>query len=691
MIAKQDLLIEIGTEEMPPTSLKRLATAFQSEMAQLIDANKLAYDSIRWLATPRRLSLYISQLDTAQEDLEQERRGPSVDAAFDDAGKPSKATEGFARSVGAAVDELQTIETEKGKWLAFKQLIKGKQTSELIPAMVETALGKLPIAKRMRWGDSDVEFVRPIQWLLFIHGDNVISTRVMNIESGNYSFGHRVHHPDAITINHATDYIDVLKTKGKVIVDFDERRSLILEQVNKLAAETGGEAVIEEELLDEVTALVEWPVAFVGNYDEHFLKLPEEVLIASMQDHQKYFPVKDSKQQLLPCFITVANLESKQPELVRQGNERVIQPRLSDASFFWKRDIDRGLESHVDGLQMVVYQKQLGTLHDRMKRLQHHCDFLAQTIGADAANTQRAAELCFCDLLTEMVYEFPELQGTMGKYYADAAGENQDVCVALEEFYQPRYAGDDLPHNAVGQCLAIAEKIDSLLGIFAIGKAPTGAKDPFALRRSAIGLMRILVECELDIDLAALLEHAANAFPEAIKAHAAINDVQSFLQERLRRYYLDEGVDSDTLAAVMAINITKPLDFHQRLQAVTAFRGLAEADSLAAANKRIANILKKNNVSGTGNIDAALLEEEAETALAEQLDAHKQQLAPLISNRDYQASLSLLAGLRDNVDRFFDQVMVMCEDEKIRQNRLALLQNLNKLFLEIADISKLQG
>ncbi len=691
MSSKQDLLIEIGTEEMPPTSLKRLGMAFQAEMNQLFETNQLSFETSHWLATPRRLALLVTQIDTAQEDIEQEKRGPSLDVAFDANGKPGKATEGFARSVGATIDELETIETDKGQWLAFKQFIKGKQTVELVPEMVETALGKLPIAKRMRWGSSDIEFVRPVKWLLFMLGGNVIDCEVMGINSGNCTYGHRFLHPDAIRIKQASDYIDALRTTGKVVVDFDERQSLITQQVNKEASTTGGEAIIDPALLDEVTALVEWPMAFTGEFDKAFLELPGEVLIATMQDHQKYFPVRDKQQRLLPCFIGVANIVSKQPELIKLGNERVIQPRLSDASFFWKRDINKGLASHVDGLGLVIYQKQLGTLKDRMLRLQHHCEYLAPKINASPDHTRRAAELCFCDLLTEMVFEFPELQGTMGKYYAEAAGETDEVCAALEEFYCPRFAGDNLPDNAVGQSLAIAEKIDSLLGIFAIGKAPTGAKDPFALRRAAIGLLRIIIECELDIDLPELLNHAAAAFPESINAGDSIADVLSFLQERLRRYYLDAGIDSDTLSAVLAVAGTRPLDFHHRLQAVTAFRSLSEADSLAAANKRIANILKKNNVTGNSTIDPSLLQEEAEKTLATKLEEHRQKLKPLLNNRDYQSSLSLLAGLRESVDNFFDQVMVMCDDEKVRQNRLALLQNLNKLFLEIADISRFQG
>ena len=691
MSNKQDLLIEVGTEEMPPTSLKRLALAFHDEVQGLLENERLNFASMRWLATPRRLVLLISAIDTAQADVKQDRRGPSVDVAFDEDGKPTKATEGFARSCGVSVEQLTTKETDKGSWLMHSSLVKGKTLAELLPAIVETALGKLPIAKRMRWGDSDVEFVRPIKWFFFLLGNEAIRCNVMGMTSQDVSYGHRFHHPQPIQVKSVGDYLEQLKTEGRVIVDYQQRRAVILDQVRKLAAELEGEALIDEGLLDEVTALVEWPVAFVGEFNPDFLRLPREVLIATMQDHQKYFPVIDQQDQLQACFIGVANIESAQPHLVKEGNERVIQPRLSDAAFFWQRDLQRGLSSHIDGLAHVLYQKQLGNLHDRMQRLMQHANYLSQQIGADPDKTRRAAELCFCDLLTEMVFEFPELQGIMGKYYAEAAGEDAEVCAALDEFYRPRFAGDVLPANKVGQSLAIAEKIDSLLGIFAIGKAPTGARDPFALRRSAIGLLRILIEGELDVDLRQLLQQASNAFPDTIKTEEVIEQVLTFLQERLRRYYLDEGVDNDVVEAVLAVCSEQPLDFHQRLQAVTNFRKLPEAESLAAANKRIANILKKSEVAAGASVDAGLLQEQAEKTLASLLDDYRQQLQPLMENRDYQASLALLAGLREAVDSFFDNVMVMCEDDKIKQNRLALLQNLNTLFLEIADISRLQG
>ena len=691
MSKKQDLLIEIGTEELPPKSLKRLATAFHQEICDALKDNDLDFIETSWLASPRRLAVIINQLDINQTDKQQQRRGPAISAAFDDDGKPTRATEGFAKSCGIAVDQLEKLETEKGSWLVFDTLVKGKKTQELIPDMINKALKRLPIAKRMRWGSNDFEFVRPIKWILLLLGTETIDCEIMGVKSGNYSYGHRFHHPEAIIIKQAADYAETLKQNGKVLADYNERHSLIKDQVETIAAKNNGTAVIDPDLLDEVTALVEWPISFVGNFNPDFLKLPKEVLIASMQDHQKYFPILDKQRTLLPSFICVTNIESKQPDFIKQGNERVIQPRLSDAAFFWERDLKNGLAKHIDGLNKVVYQKELGTLHEKSERLKNIISSMAKPLNIDTYNAKRAAELCFCDLLTEMVSEFPALQGTMGKYYAEADGEDADVTIALEEYYQPRFAGDDLPTTTLAQCLAISEKIDTLVGIFSIGKAPTGDKDPFGLRRSAIGLLRIIIECELDIDLKELLDLAASNYPSKVKAKDITDDVFKFLMERLRRYYLDEGVSNDTFESVLAINPSKPLDFHHRLTAVTEFRKLAEADSLAAANKRISNILKKSDFNNTLKVKDELLVEESEILLAKTLKEYQKNVVPMINDRDYKSALTELAGLRESVDSFFDNVMVMCDDDDIKNNRLALLSNLNSLFLETADISKLQG
>ena len=691
MADKKDLLIEIGTEEMPPTSLKKLAKAFQQETGLALEQQKLGFEKIDWYATPRRLALIIKQLDCAQQDIEQERRGPSVDVAFDTSGKPTKATEGFARSCGVSVEELGEMETEKGKWLCFTTNIKGKQTSELLPTIVETALNKLPIAKRMRWGNNDTEFVRPIKWLLFLFGNQIIECKTMGMQSGKLSFGHRFHHPGPISISSVNEYVEQLKNTGKVIVDYVTRRDLILQDVKRLADLEKGEVTFDEELLDEVTSLVEWPVAFVGTFDKSYLTLPKEVLIASMQDHQKYFPVMDKEQNLLPKFIAVSNIESKSPELIQHGNERVIQPRLSDAAFFFNRDKTNGLASNIEKLKDVIFQKKLGTLFDRKERIKQHVNHLATILDVEKDEVARAADLCLCDLLTEMVYEFPELQGVMGNYYAQEMGESSEVCSALEEFYLPRFSGDILPLTNTGKCLAIAGKVDSLLGIFAIGQAPTGTKDPFALRRAAIGLLRIIIESKLEIDLKDLFQAAAKAFPDNIQAADAVDDLLAFLKERLRRYYQDEDISNDVIEAVLAVYNNRPLDYHHRLNAVNTFRQHDAAESLAAANKRISNILKKNKNANSDEIVQNLLTEDAEITLASNLADLQKKIAPLIQNKDYQQALALLAGLKESVDDFFDNVMVMADDEATKNNRLALLKNLHTLFIQIADISKLQA
>ncbi len=691
MSDKRDLLIEIGVEEMPPGSLKPLASAFHQSLSQALENGQLNFTDCQWFATPRRLGLLIQQLDTAQADITQQRKGPSVEAAFDESGKPTKATEGFARSCGVTVDQLERLETDKGTWLAFTQQIKGKQSTELLPELIEQALKRLPIAKRMRWGNSDIEFVRPIKWILLLFGQDAIACNIMGVESGTHSYGHRFHHPQPIAIKSVDQYLSTLKDQAFVIADYSERQSMIKQQAKSLADDLHGEAIIDADLLDEVTSLVEWPVAFVGNFDQQFLSLPKEVLIANMQDHQKYFPLKDKDGKLMACFIGIANIDSTDPAQLRNGNERVIQPRLSDAAFFWEKDIKFGLENRVDALKQVIYQKQIGNLHERKNRITEIASYLAKHINADQTKTKRAAELCLCDLLTEMVYEFSELQGTMGKYYATAAGEDQDVADALEAFYLPRYSGDELPSDPIAQCLSLSGKVESLLGIFAIGKIPTGDKDPYGLRRAAIGALRILVEGKLDIDLRALLDHSAEQFDASLKAEQQVQAVFDFMMERLRRYYLDLGINPDVFDAVAAVTPDNLLDFDQRLQAVTAFRQLPEAESLAAANKRINNILKKNGEVVTNKINNTLLDETAEQTLAGLLSEYHTNLAPMLDNNEYQQALSHLAGLKQPVDDFFDNVMVMCEDEATKQNRLALLGNLNQLFLQIADISKLQG
>jgi glycyl-tRNA synthetase beta chain len=691
MMNKEDLLIEIGTEELPPKALKRLATAFADEIHLGLEGAKLEHGECRWYATPRRLVVQVSELMTLQEDKEVERRGPALSAAYDEDGNASKAAEGFARSCDVSVKELQTLETDKGSWLSYKALEVGVATKDLLENIINTALGELPIPKRMRWGSGDAEFVRPVHWLLVLFGEEAVPCNVLGLDAGTVSYGHRFHAPEAISLASTDEYLDKLETQGKVIADFDRRQSLIREGVEECATELGGIAMIDSSLLDEVTALVEWPVIISGGFDKNFLELPNEVLIASMQDHQKYFPVKDAEEQLMPHFITVANIQSSAPEEISKGNERVIFPRLSDAAFFWQRDIAQPLSDHQAGLKNIVYQKQLGSLHDKSSRVAELASYLAGQLSINKEAIRRAALLAKCDLSSAMVGEFPELQGVMGRYYALQSGEAAEVALALDEQYMPRFAGDALPTAKLGQALAVAEKLDSLVGIFSIGQVPSGDKDPFGLRRAAIGCLRIIIECELDIDLRVCLQTSAAQFDSAISADDVTDAVFDFIMQRLRRYNADIDISNDIFESVLALSPTNLLDFQHRVQAVNKFNGLAEAESLAAANKRIQNILKQNKSEKIADIDATLLNEPTEKLLASALTEIEESVQPLLAKHDYAGTLKKLAALRDPIDNFFDEVMVMCDDEALKLNRLALLNQINTLFLSSADISKLQA
>jgi len=686
----RDLLIEIGTEELPPKALQRMSEALQASLDSLLSENHLAHGTSQAYAAPRRLAVLIRDVPETQPDREVTRRGPALKAAFDDDGKPTKPAEGFARSCGVAVSDLQQLETDKGTWLMFNSTVAGQPATEIIPALLEKALKTLPMPKRMRWGSSDIEFVRPVHWVLLLFGNEPVKTRILGIDSDRYTRGHRFHHPDKIAITTPASYAETLQQTGMVIADMAQRRASIQEQVSKAGTALGGQAHIEPALLDEVCALVEWPVAISGSFDERFLEVPAEALISSMQDHQKYFPVMDANGKLLPHFITVANIASKQPEQIRAGNERVIRPRLQDAVFFWNQDRKQSLESRAGQLDSMTFQKQLGSLGDKQRRISAIASHIAAALDIDVAQVQRAAALCKCDLVTSMVFEFPDLQGIMGRYYAIHDGEDDAVCQALDEQYQPRFAGDELPNSGVGQALAIAERLDTLTGIFAIGQTPTGDKDPFGLRRSALGLLRILIEKQLDLDLTALIDTAAQQFPTEVQATAIAQDLFSFMMERLRAYYLDAGYDSHMFAAVLARQPARPLDFDQRLRAVKTFGELAEADSLAAANKRIRNILRKADSEIPAACNEELLQEPAEQALAKAVSELEAAVEPLFQQRQYTEALCKLAALQAPVDAFFDEVMVMAEDSRLRDNRLALLNSLSRLFLQVADISLLQ-
>lgn len=694
MTEQRDLLIEIGTEELPPKALLKLSNAFKAGIEEGLEKAGLKHNNIQAYATPRRLAVLISDLVTAQEDSNVERRGPAVTAAFGEDGCPTPAATGFARSCGVEADQLETMETDKGAWLVFRSEQKGQSTAELVPAIVQHALDKLPIPKRMRWGNLDSEFVRPVHWLVLLFGDEVIDAEILSVKSGRETRGHRFHHPDTIYIGEPKAYQPLLESEGRVMADFAERREAIKGQVMEVAAKVKGTAVIDDALLDEVTGLVEWPVALLGNFDKEFLDMPSECLISAMKGHQKYFHVVDQKEQLMPHFITVSNIESSNPDVVRDGNERVIRPRLSDAEFFWTQDHKQKLADRIDSLKTVVFQNKLGTIYDKSQRVSQLAGFIASNIEGDKSLAERAALLAKCDLMSEMVGEFPELQGIMGRYYAEHDGEPANVAIALDEQYMPRFAGDDLPQSKTGQALAIAEKLDTLVGIFGIGQIPTGAKDPFALRRAALGALRIIIENNLELDLRDCLTTAASSYKDIFNADEVVPAVFDFMMDRLRAYYHDSGVSHDTFESVLALNPSQPKDFNDRILAVTAFRKLPEAESLAAANKRIQNILRQaaeNNEIIPAKLDNKLLHESAEKLLAAQLEKTSKEVSPLFDKQDYQPALIKLAILRQSVDSFFDAVMVMAEDKSVRSNRLALLKQLGDLFLQVADISRLQS
>jgi len=691
----RDLLIEIGTEELPPKALKRLSEAFGTGIGEGLKNADLAHGEVSLYASPRRLAVLVKGLVEAQADKTIERRGPALLAAFGEDGCPTKAAEGFARSCGlSSVDDLDRIETDKGAWLMYRAEQPGRPTIELIPDMVRTALDKLPIPKRMRWGALEAEFVRPVHWAVLLFGNEMIETKILAVTSGRETRGHRFHHPDTLYIAEPEGYAPLLETEGFVVADFAVRREAVRAQVLEAAEALGGNAVIDESLLDEVTAMVEWPTAIAGDFEERFLDVPAEALISTMKTNQKYFHIVDANGKLMPHFITVANINSRNPELVREGNERVIRPRLSDAEFFWTQDRKHRLDSHIERLKTILFQKQLGTLYDKVERVAGLAGDIADSLDASRVWAERAAWLAKCDLMTEMVYEFPELQGIMGRYYALHDGEAEEVALAQDEQYMPRFAGDELPATPTGQALAIADKLDTIVGMFGIKQPPTGSKDPFALRRAALGLLRIIIERQLPLDLPALIGRAVEGLGERLTAKDVAPQVFDFMMDRLRAYYHDSGVSPDVFDAVHAQRPTQPHDFDRRVRAVNHFRSLAEADSLAAANKRISNILRQAGEKGIevpSEVDTARLVEAAEKTLADRLNELEQEVTPLFDARDYEPALARLADLREAVDCFFDDVMVMVDDEALRANRLALLARLRNLFLRVADLSRLQG
>jgi len=684
MMQAQDFLVELGTEELPPKALKKLAGAFLTGVEKGLKEAGLSYSAARYFAAPRRLAIQVDQLATQQPDRSNQMDGPPVQAAFDADGNPTKAAEGFARKCGVSVAELD----QTGPKLRFVQSIPGQPATELLPGIVDAALAALPIPKRMRWADRKIEFVRPTQWLVMLLGEQVIPCEILAQTAGNQSRGHRFHHPDSVTISSPAAYAETLR-KAYVVADFAERRELISQRVAELAAEQQGTAIVPADLLDEVTSLVEWPVPLVCSFEERFLDVPQEALISTMQDNQKYFCLLDAKGKLLPRFITVSNLESKDPRQIIEGNEKVVRPRLTDAEFFFKQDKKQPLESHNTRLANVVFQAELGSVFDKATRVSNLAGFIAEQIGGDNTNAQRAGLLSKCDLSTEMVGEFPELQGIAGYYYAKHDGEAEDVALALNEQYMPRGAGAELPTTLTGAAVALADKIDTLVGIFGIGMLPTGSKDPYALRRAALGVLRILIEKQVELDLNAALQVAIQQYGARVKADGLIALVQDFIFDRLRARYEDEGIEVAVYQSVRAVSPVSPLDFDQRVQAVQAFRRLPEAETLAAANKRVSNILSKAEGEVSAAIDSNLLQEAAEQSLASAIEAAEKSVAPLAADRQYKDALERLAALREPVDAFFDQVLVNADDPAIKANRYALLARLRGLFLGVADISLL--
>ncbi|MGR8935924.1 MAG: glycine--tRNA ligase subunit beta [Gammaproteobacteria bacterium] len=683
------LLFELGGEELPPKSLAKLSAALLENIQQGLRKAELDFGTCQAFATPRRLAVMIENLSAAQADKSVEKRGPALQAAFNADGTPTKATEGFARSCGTTVEQLGTVKTDKGEWLSFTQWHKGQASTELLPDIIRHSINELPIAKRMRWGNSSAEFVRPVHWAVLLYGAEVIETDILGIGTGRQTRGHRFHAPQTITLNYPHEYSDKLREQGQVIASFADRQMLIYEAANQAAASVGGTAHIEEELLEEVAALNEWPVPVVGHFAEHFLALPAEVLITTMQSNQKYFPVKDGNGCLLPHFITFSNIASTRPESIQHGNERVIVPRLNDAEFFWKQDRKKPLQDRVPALAHIIFQKDLGTLADKSARVEKLAEFIAKRLHGDGALVRRAAQLAKADLLTEMVGEFPNLQGIMGRYYAAADGEPAEVAQAIEEHYFPKQSGGATPDSKTGQILALAEKIDTLCGIFSAGLIPSGDKDPYALRRAALGALRIIVERALDLSLPELVEHALQHFTHRFDKDATRRLVLEFIHERYKGYCLERGYSADEFEAVSCVQPPKPLDFEQRLKAVKSFRQRPEAESLAAANKRIRNILRKSETPPAASV-GTLAEAQEQQLLTAAMQA-AEDILPSLENRDYQAALNRLAQLRPEVDAFFDHVMVMVEDLELRANRLALLSMLADLFLQIADISKLQS
>ena len=685
----QNFLVEIGTEELPPKALKTLATSFADNVEAELNQAGLTFEKIEWFAAPRRLAVKVLNLATQQPSKEIEKRGPAVSAAFDAEGKPTKAAEGWARGCGITVEQAERIATDKGEWLVHRAKIEGQPTKNLLNDIVANALAKLPIPKPMRWADKTVQFIRPIHTVTMLLGDELIEGEILGVASARTIRGHRFLGEKEFEIQHADQYPQLLREKGSVVADFNERKAEILAKSQAKATALGGVADIEESLLEEVTSLVEYPNVLAAKFEERFLAVPAEALVYTMKGDQKYFPIYDKDGKLLPHFIFVSNINPEDPTAIIEGNEKVVRPRLTDAEFFFKTDLKQKLVDRLPRLETVLFQQQLGTLKDKTDRIEQLAGEIAKQIGANEAKAKRAGLLSKCDLMTNMVFEFTDTQGVMGMHYARHDGEDEEVAVALNEQYMPRFAGDELPKSLVASAVALADKFDTLTGIFGIGQAPKGSADPFALRRAALGALRIIVEKNLPLDLEDLVKKSAALFGDKLTNQNVVADVVDFMLGRFRAWYQDEGIAVDVIQAVLARRPTRPADFDARVRAVSHFRTLDSAEALAAANKRVSNILAKADAA-IGEINLTACVEPAEKALAEAVLALRTEVQPLIAKGDYTAVLDKLANLRTPVDNFFDNVMVNAEDPALRQNRLAILNTLQGLFLQVADISVLQ-
>ncbi len=698
VLEPQDLLIELGSEELPPATLTQLSQAWQEALAEQFKQQGLAFTQITSFYTPRRLAVIVHQLAGHQEDQMIERRGPALTVAFDDEGNPSKALLGFCKSCGLTVEDLQKIETDKGTWLYAKSLRKGLALDDLIQDIIEKSLAALPIPRPMRWGTGEHEFIRPLHWLTLLYGERSLTCKIKGIDADCITYGHRFHAPAAIKLKSPADYESALAA-AQVIASFEQRKQSILDQLKTISDDLGAILDYEDSLLEEVCNLVEYPNAIIGQFDAKFLDIPQEVLVVTMQESQRYFPLyrKDDKH-LLPQFITIANIKSTRPEVIQQGNERVIRPRFEDAEFFWQRDKTQSLESRVDKLNGILFEKKLGSIADKGNRCAQIAAILATKFDINTKLAQRACMLCKCDLLTEMVTEFPKLQGIMGRYYAQHDGEEESLAVAIEEHYWPLKSGAVIPSSQLGQVVALADRIDSLLGIFASGKKPSGVKDPYALRRAALSLVRITIEGKLEFDLNHLLQQAAALLPKTLQNDQLVSDVEAFILDRMRGYLVEQGLNKDCFEAVLAgreilTDSTASLslfDCYQRSLAVSGFRSMPEAASLTASNKRIGNILKKIDSSEVVALDAAALTSTIEQKLCTSLDQIETSVEAMVQQQQYTEALHTLAQLKEDIDHFFEEVMVMHEDPTIRANRIALVSRVHRLFTAVADIAVLQ-